>query len=115
MTTREEVAAKAYRDEGPPYSHENGIAAALAAADAHDAAHGVYRVTLDDATVERAAEAAALVDDHDGCFERIREWEAMEPWEQEAHGYPSDDYEAREYWIKRTRAVLAAAVQEGEG
>lgn len=31
--------------------------AALAAADAHDAAHGIHRLVIDDATVERAARA----------------------------------------------------------
>ena len=44
---RIEAAAKAYRDEGPPYSHENGIAAALAAADA---------VMFSEEAIERATE-----------------------------------------------------------
>ncbi len=51
----------------------------------------------------RAAEAMALVDEDDGCFEDVREWEAMEVWEQEAHGYPSNDYEQRDWWLKRAR------------
>jgi hypothetical protein len=75
------------------------VSVALAAADA---------VMFNEAAVWKAAEVAALVDDHDGCFEHVREYEAMEPWEQEAHGYPSSDYEARDYWLKRTRAVIAA-------
>lgn len=64
-----------------------------------------------DALVDRMAEAAALHQDHDGCFERVREWEALEEWEREAHPgeRPHDDYEERELWRGRIRAALAAA------
>lgn len=56
--------------------------AALAAADAHDAAHGIHRVVLDDATVDRCADAA------ESCHENWGGWEAV------------------------ARSVLAAAVKE---
>jgi hypothetical protein len=58
--------------------------AALAAADAHDRAHGIHRITLDDATVERAARAL-----------------------MEGFNVPS-----MRHAIQEARAVLAAAVQE---
>lgn len=64
-----------------------------------------------DALVDRMAEAAALHQDHDGCFERVREWEALGGWERDAHPdeRPQDDYEAKEIWRGRIRAALAAA------
>ncbi|MDQ0241209.1 hypothetical protein [Arthrobacter bambusae] len=65
---------------------------ALAAADAHDAAHGIHRVGLDDATVERAARV--LIED--GQF-----------------GVPWDDAFDRERaeTMDLARSVLAAAVE----
>lgn len=66
--TREEAAARAVAkdedasnwDEEKPW-YQNGwlgrVDTILAAADAHDAANGVHRVSMDDATVERAARA----------------------------------------------------------
>ncbi|MBT2537229.1 hypothetical protein [Arthrobacter sp. ISL-69] len=89
--------AGGYPDEGKYYVTE--AKSALAAADA---------VMFSEASIWKAAEVAALVDDYDGCFERVREYEAMEEYEQEAHGYPGHDYEDRDYWLKRTRAVIAA-------
>jgi hypothetical protein len=74
---------------------------ALAAADAHDAAHGVYRLVIDDATVERAARALFT---HYWDPEWVADWESPEALE-----------EAREEVKGHVRAVLAAAVQEGEG
>lgn len=59
----------------------------------------------------RAAEAMALVDEYDGCFETVREYEALEDWEQEAYGYPSGAYEDCDWWMKRARE--AASVFRG--
>jgi hypothetical protein len=69
--SREEAAAKAicewdqqYQwgslgDESPMKAlYEYGATEVLDAADAHDLAHGVHRLTIGDATVERAARAA---------------------------------------------------------
>lgn len=66
MTTREKAAAKAVaKDEDASNwdeehaDYQNGwltrVDTILAAADAHDLAHGVHRIVIDDATVERAA------------------------------------------------------------
>ena len=72
--TREEAAARAVAkdedasnwDEEKPW-YQNGwlgrVDTILAAADAHDAANGVHRVTLDDATVDKVAAELALGDD----------------------------------------------------
>ena len=108
MTTREEAAAKAiwkYDVEyglctvyAPNTFHKEEAQTALAAADAHDKANGVHRLTLDDATVERAARALFVIENPEA------DWEAL-PLNQ----WVTDIYR------KRTRAVLAAAVQEGEG
>jgi hypothetical protein len=68
MTTREEAAAKAQYEAvtGKPWEEASALSAKLcredsagiaAALDAHDLANNVHRVRLDDATVERAAEA----------------------------------------------------------
>lgn len=57
--SRELAAAKALADEmqfSPDVAREAAFQG-LSAADAHDAAHGVHRLSLDDATVERAATA----------------------------------------------------------
>lgn len=64
-----------------------------------------------DALVDRMAEAAALYEDHDGCFERIRDWEALEEWEREAHpdNHPGSDYEDAAVWRGRIRAAWDAA------
>ena len=107
MTTREEAAAQALTDVYEPLRgspehytevHLMEAHAALAAADAHDKANGVHRLTLDDATVERAARALFVIENPEA------DWEAL-PLNQ----WVTDIYR------KRTRAVLAAAVQEGEG
>jgi hypothetical protein len=108
MTTREEAAAKAvagvedwfqnwpenFRDKYREIGNR-----ALAAADAHDAAHNVHRLVIDDATVERAARGM---------------WVHM--------GNKADDWvycppeDGRKVWcMDIARAVLAAVVQEGQG
>lgn len=113
----EAAARKHYEREYRPYDPWDGLppayqadyrkqmANALAAADTADPLRNPS-----DTDIDRAAEAAALLDDHDGCFERVREWEALEPWEREAQPgeYPHDDYESVQWWTKRTRAMLDA-------
>lgn len=61
----------------------------------HDAAHGIHRVTLDDATVERAARTH---------FERIN------------NGYPwaAQSDSMKDMYRRDIRAVLAAAVEAGQ-
>lgn len=74
--------------EGERTSSIIEVRAELAVADAHDLAHGVHRIALDDATVERAARALMYIEGY--------EWLTK----------PSEHHR------KITRAVLAAAVQE---
>lgn len=95
--SREEAAATAISkiEDGvtPPNEIDRLFAReALAAADAHDAAEGVRRVTLDDATVERAARALAGT-----VF--MTNWEDMKPWTQRA-------------FRRDARDVLAAAIED---
>lgn len=63
-----------------------------------------------DEAVEAAARAMALVDNDDGCFERLDLWNATAPedrWQiEEPQSY---DEEATHWWRKRARAALAAA------
>lgn len=64
-----------------------------------------------DDAIERAARVLALVDDYDGCFERIDEWERTpveDRWEIEEPG--SDDYESADDWRKKARALAAAGL-----
>jgi hypothetical protein len=77
-------------------------AAALSAADAHDRANGIHHLTLDDATVERAA-FELYKDDHWG---QPTEW----PTGPFADELTLDEFKAD--YIKLARAVLAAAVKE---
>lgn len=80
-------------------SHVDSIKAALAAADAHDAANGVHRVTPDDATVERVAQALTA---HAVITDGLAEGSG---WCAECGNVdPDDDHEARN--------ALAAAVKE---
>src|SRR5690242_14055233 len=67
-------------------------------------------VTFSSKAILRAAEAAAMTDDYDGCFERVRAWEATEQWEKDAYPmeYPFNDYEDCAVWLKRTRSIVAA-------
>jgi len=62
-------------------------------------------------TIDREAlgEILALVDDHDGCHARVREWEALEQWEKDAHPdeEPFTDREDAEWWNRRADAVIA--------
>jgi len=99
--TRDEAAAKANYEAvtGRPWENAGARAAKLcredsaaiiAALDAHDAAHNVHRVVIDDATVERAARALD---------------------EMRANPATTLDYLSSE---KVARAVLSAATQEGE-
>lgn len=57
---------------------------------------------------EQIARAMALVDDYDGCFERIDEWNALDQWERDAQPQeePASDYEDAEWWRKRADAVM---------
>jgi hypothetical protein len=59
---------------------------------------------------EAIARFLALVDDYDGCFERIDEWEALPDWEKQAHPdeEPMSDREDAEWWLRRARALVAA-------
>lgn len=69
---------------------------ALAEADAiiaHDAAHGIHRVSLDDATVERAARALYVHNNPDGGGWGPR---------------------VKKLYLDAVRAVLAAAVEAGQ-
>jgi hypothetical protein len=88
MTTREEAAAKAMAPVVKLLEATILAQAALAAADAHDLANNVHRVRLDDATVERAAQA--LLDT--------------------PGDYPGEEL-AMEWAKCMSRAVLAAAVE----
>lgn len=112
MSAREAAATQALHEKfsARPMYWGRLVDITIGAADAHDAAQGVRRIRISGRTLLRAAEAAAFVDDYDGCFERVREWEAMEPWDKERE-YPSDDLESCAWWIKRTRAVFAAAAE----
>jgi hypothetical protein len=57
-TSRKEAALKA--DTLAQFNtHNDRVTAVLAAADAHDEAHGIGRFSIDDSTVERGAEALA--------------------------------------------------------
>jgi hypothetical protein len=108
MSTREEAAAKAVANietgTGADVQEidRTFAKAVLEASDAHDAAHGVYRVTLDDTTVERAAEAAF---DH-RVFQR--------PYEPRYCGICGEIPYSLTGSEHVARAVLAAAVQEGQ-
>ena|SRR5213595_878225 len=83
-----------YGDEAVEEMGEE-VKVALAAADAHDLAHGVHRIVLDDATVERAARGLAR-----------HKWPtAMGLWESFGQGMRDDFKDA-------ALAVLSAAVQE---
>lgn len=68
------------------------------------------RASVTDEAVEAAARAMALVDNDDGCFERLDLWNATAPkdrWQiEEPQSY---DEEATHWWRKRARAALAAA------
>lgn len=93
MSDREELADVLMSDELDNCGRF-GRDYALAEADAiiaHDAAHGIHRVSLDDATVERAARALAPVSDF--------VWERLHPLN-------------RLRYVNQARAVLAAAVEE---
>jgi hypothetical protein len=68
------------------------VKVALAAADGHDLAHGLHRIRIDDATLERAAKSLAGVP-------------IDQPWPQ---WYTA----SVDRWREQTRKALAAAVQE---
>lgn len=84
----------------------------VAALRAHFAAEQV--TITNDERVEKIARVMALVDDYDGCFERIDEWEAQPDWEKEAHPEeePFSDREDAAFWIRRAQAVVAALAAE---
>lgn len=98
--SREEAAAKALEEElakmhGWGKSRNASITAALAAADAYDAANGVHRVSLDEGTVERAARALWVADSDAtlGFWGNLMDTE-------------------RDYYRRTARLALAAAVKE---
>lgn len=64
-----------------------------------------------DPRIDAAARAWAIHREHDGCFERVDAWEALEDWEREAHPdeYPESDYEDRDTYLSFATAALAAA------
>jgi hypothetical protein len=92
--SREEAAAKALREAAfNTWNVDVSVQTALAAAEAHDQANGIHHLTLDDATLERAA---VHVPHHPECFWR-----------------PSDgNCECKERRLAIARVVLAAAVKE---
>lgn len=106
--SREEAAAKAIcswdneynwgslGDESPMKAlYEDASTLTLAAADAHDAAHGIHRVSLDE---EKVAERAwnKLAERDSG-----RQWSQIGALNQSA-------------WVGNIRVVLAAAVEAGQ-
>jgi hypothetical protein len=73
------------------------VKVALAAADAHDRANGIHRLTLSDATVERAARRLYA----DSGTGKADEWVYMPP-----------EDECRRYFMNLASRALAAAVKE---
>jgi hypothetical protein len=75
---------------------------ALAAADAHDLAHGIHRITLDDGTVERAARKLDSEAWNERAFLFV------------AHSQSPDEVRAYRQAVAKAQArnILAAAVQE---
>ena len=64
----------------------------------------------DEELVEKAAEAMAILDDYDGCFERLRDWANATAEQRECREVEepmSMDVEDAEDWRKRARAALA--------
>lgn len=61
--------------------------------------------------IEAAARAWAIHREHDGCFERVDAWEALEAWEREAHPdeRPESDYEDCATYREFATAALSAA------
>jgi hypothetical protein len=104
--SREEAAAKElandtdprgeWEKQAQPYHrfYMDRVTPIIAAADAHDLAHGVHRIVLDEGTVERAARALC---------ESI--WKLPNAW------VLTSDLSKRSYLI-HARALLAAVVQE---
>ena len=62
---------------------------------------------------EELGEVLALVDDHDGCHARVRDWNALTDWEKSSEGYPGDDVEQSEWWNRRADAAIAWLEPEG--
>lgn len=85
-------------DRDQRYTFTADAAAGLRAADAHDAANGVHRVSLDQHTVERAARLLCAANNLD-----------LDYWER----YPETSL-IKEKFRDQARAVLAAAVKEGQ-
>lgn len=89
-------AVKRWRDGKPGWSYERKYPALADMIIAHDAAHGIHRLVIDDATVERAAKG--LRDSMVGASAMTLQWEQL-----------ADEY--REGYRTRARSVLAAAVE----
>lgn len=103
--------AKAEPDHGVTKHPASYVASFVDMAKAALAADLLTIPKPDDDAIERAARALALVDDYDGCFERIDEWERTpveDQWEIEEPG--SDDYESAEDWRKKARTLAAAGL-----
>jgi hypothetical protein len=102
--SRDEAAAKAIDNEfGWVPNKWEMVRLALAAADAWDAAHGIHRISVDDATVERAGNA--LYDHREDalvCYDHDNGWCCV-----------CGDHEIDAPWFEHAaRAMLAAATQE---
>ena len=96
MSARVDAAVKEYFASEGSTTH-NRIGYVLEAADAHDAANGVHRVSLDDSTVERAAEALFMANNPEADWSRF-----------------SKKSRVKDAYRDQARAVLAAAVKEGQ-
>ena len=73
------------------------------------------RPVVDDAaTVDRVAEAIAKAADADYWTDEIRDWEASDEWEREAHpdNYPGMAYEDREAFRSQARAALGVVFEQ---
>lgn len=100
MKTRNEAAEEAMLQTKSRFTRTLAYLA-LEAADAHDAAHGTHQVRLDDATVERAAQAMFAEEQCD----RRQKLDVEGNWNSRLDDRDRDEYR------RLTRAVLAAAVE----
>ena len=67
-----------------------------------------------DELIEKAAEAMAFIGDHDGCFERLRDWGAATEEQRQCGDVEeplSTDSEDAEWWRYRARAAFAVFEQ----
>ncbi len=61
---------------------------------------------------EKTARTLAMVDDYDGCFERVDQWNALEQWERDAYPdeEPHSDREDCEFWLRRADALFTEGI-----